>query len=71
MQKRNPKVMRMKAQIHDSALTQYQQQFWADRNYVGEILSHMNNPVTIHKRVLSIPVDYKLGTDWGNMKEYK
>lgn len=69
LQKANPKTLRMKAQIHDSSL----QQFLADKVevFVPEILTRMNNPITIHKRVLSIPVDYKLGKDWGNMKEYK
>jgi DNA polymerase I-like protein with 3'-5' exonuclease and polymerase domains len=70
MQKARPKDMRMKAQIHDSALMQYNDQ-WFNIDFVQEILTRMNNPIEIHKRMLSIPVDYKLGKDWGNMKEYK
>jgi hypothetical protein len=59
----------MKAQIHDSSLQQYKIE---ERGiYVPTVLEAMKNPITIHKRILSIPVDYKLGTDWGNMKEYK
>lgn len=69
MQKSNPKILRMKAQIHDSALQQFKQEH--ENYYVPTILSCMDNPITIHGRVLKIPVDYKLGKDWGNMKEYK
>jgi DNA polymerase I-like protein with 3'-5' exonuclease and polymerase domains len=69
MQKARPKELRMKAQIHDSALLQIPEDL--SSSYVPAILSCMNNPITIHKRILSIPVDYKLGTDWGNMKEFK
>lgn len=69
LQKANPRSLRMKAQIHDSAL----QQFLAEKvaEYVPVILKCMDNPIEIHKRLLKIPVDYKLGTSWGNMKEYK
>jgi hypothetical protein len=59
----------MKAQIHDSALQQFLSPL--EEKYVPTILESMNNPITIHRRVLHIPVDYKLGTDWGNMKEFK
>jgi DNA polymerase I-like protein with 3'-5' exonuclease and polymerase domains len=69
LQKANPTTLRMKAQIHDSSLQQYKIE---ERGiYVPTVLEAMKNPITIHKRILSIPVDYKLGTDWGNMKEYK
>lgn len=71
LQKENPKDIRMKAQIHDSALMQYKKISMPTELFIPAILSRMNNPVTIHKRILSIPVDYKLGTDWANMKEYK
>jgi DNA polymerase I-like protein with 3'-5' exonuclease and polymerase domains len=69
LQKANPKVLRMKAQIHDSAL----QQFLADKEteYVPMILNSMDNPLPVNGRILRIPVDYKLGQSWGNMKEYK
>lgn len=70
LQKEHPRDMRMKAQIHDSALTQYRIEGF-NIDYVREILSRMDNPVVIHGRTLSIPVDYKLGPSWGNMKEYK
>lgn len=70
LQKERPKDMRMKAQIHDSVLVQYNDQ-WFNIDFVQEILDRMRNPVKIHNRTLLIPVDYKLGQSWGNMKEYK
>jgi len=69
LQKANPKNLRMKAQIHDSALLQFLAEKSAE--YVPQILERMKNPITIHNRILNIPVDYKLGTDWANMKKYK
>ena len=68
LQKANPKNLRMKAQIHDSALLQHDKTFDA---FVPTVLDCMKNPIIIHGRTLNIPVDYKLGTDWANMKEYK
>jgi DNA polymerase I-like protein with 3'-5' exonuclease and polymerase domains len=69
LQKANPTSLRMKAQIHDSALQQFP--ITEKDKYVTQILERMNNPVTIHKRELVIPVDYKLGLDWVNMEEFK
>lgn len=68
LQKHEPKLMRMKAQIHDSALLQYKT---PNESVVPCILEKMDNPLTVNGRLLKIPVDYKLGQSWGNMKEYK
>lgn len=70
-QKSDPVNMRMKAQIHDSALLQYRIDQHPENTFVRAILSDMNNPITIHRRTLHIPVDYKLGPTWGEMKEFK
>jgi hypothetical protein len=59
LQKANPKDIRMKAQIHDSSLNQFRVE--RKDEFVKEI----------HDRVLKIPVDYKIGTDWSNMEEFK
>jgi DNA polymerase I-like protein with 3'-5' exonuclease and polymerase domains len=69
LQKQYPTQLRMKAQIHDSSL----QQFKVEREefFKPEILDRMKNPVIIHGRTLNIPVDYKLGTDWATMEEFK
>jgi DNA polymerase I-like protein with 3'-5' exonuclease and polymerase domains len=69
LQKANPATLRMKAQIHDSALQQFKVEI--QEYYVGGILAAMDNPLTVNGRLLKIPVDYKLGQSWGNMKEYK
>lgn len=70
LQKERPRDMRMKAQIHDSVLVQYHDE-WFNIDFVHEILTRMENPIPIHGRILNIPVDYKLGNSWANMKEYK
>jgi hypothetical protein len=71
LQKTHPTTLRMKAQIHDSVLLQHKERVEIEEGFVSAILSRMNNPITIHKRILNIPVDYKLGASWGSMKEYK
>lgn len=61
-------ALRLKAQIHDSILFQYK----ADRpELIQKVLACMDNPIQVHGRTLSIPVDYKDGPSWGNMTEHK
>ena len=74
LQKQYPTHIRMKAQIHDSALQQLLR-IPSDKDSTHittqDILTRMDNPVIIHSRTLSIPVDYKIGISWGSMVEYK
>ena len=56
----------MKAQIHDSFLGQRKATIT-----VEDILSRMRNPIVIHRRTLLVPITYKLGSNWADMKEYK
>lgn len=61
-------AIRLKAQIHDSVFFQYKK----DRVDLREqAIACLQNPVTIHGRVLRIPTDYKVGHSWGNMEEFK
>jgi DNA polymerase I-like protein with 3'-5' exonuclease and polymerase domains len=54
--------IRLKAQIHDSCFGQWRVGL---RNYYApRVLECMNNPVKIHGRTLSIPVDIKYGKNW-------
>ncbi len=66
LQKREPGDFRMKAQIHDSAPFQYRK---GREDIRKEAIECFNNPVVIHGRTLRIPVDYKSGVNWGNMKK--
>ena len=68
MQKREPIKLRMKAQVHDSAPFQYMTAYPEIRD---EAIQCFRNPVTIHGRVLRIPVDYKEGPSWGETIERK
>lgn len=59
---------RLKAQVHDSIPAQY---LASKRDYyVPKMLALMNNPVTVHGRLLTIPVDAKVGPSWGELKGY-
>jgi len=58
--------LRLKAQIHDSILFQYEE---GREDIRDAVITAMHNPVIIHGRVLRIPVDCKEGKDWGNMEE--
>jgi hypothetical protein len=77
LQKQHPVLIRMKAQIHDSALQQLliipNDANLPNSTYISvqDILDSMKNPIVIHSRTLLIPVDYKIGKSWGNMTEYK
>lgn len=54
--------IRLKAQIHDSVFGQIR---LGTREYYGpRILQCMDNPVTVHGRILRIPVDIKFGHNW-------
>jgi len=66
LQKREPEDFRMKAQIHDSAPFQYRK---GREDIRKEAIECFNNPVVIRGRTLRIPVDYKSGVNWGNMKK--
>lgn len=64
-------AFRLKAQVHDSILAQYkanERSIW-----LPKMLACMDNPVTIHGRVLRIPVDAKYGNNWyePDMTKYK
>lgn len=60
--------IRMKAQIHDSILGQIR--IGMREHYAPIILECMNNPLMIHGRRMSIPVDLKFGPNWKDMKAW-
>lgn len=61
--------IRLKAQIHDSCFGQIR---LGMREYYGpRILACMDNPVIVHGRTLSIPVDIKFGINWAEGDEKK
>jgi DNA polymerase I-like protein with 3'-5' exonuclease and polymerase domains len=66
LQKEEPVDFRMKAQIHDSAPFQYR---IGREDIRKKAIDCFNNPVVIHGRTLKIPVDYKEGLNWMNMKK--
>lgn len=60
---------RMKAQVHDSILAQY---LAAERDYwVPRMIECCKNAIEVHGRILRIPVDAKVGPNWGEMQKYK
>ncbi len=60
---------RLKAQVHDSMPAQYLK---AKRDYyVPKMLALMDNPVSVHGRILRVPIDAKIGPSWGEMEKYK
>lgn len=61
--------VRFKAQIHDSIFLQIHDAYLD--TLLPVVLHLMDNAVEIHGRFLRIPVDYKIGKTWGNMKEVK
>lgn len=58
--------VRLKAEIHDSNLGQVRTSKLA--HYRPLILEAMRNPVTIHGEELTIPVEWKEGTNWATME---
>lgn len=53
---------RLKAQVHDSILSQFpeeRKEYWAKRQQ-----ALMDNPIVIHGRTLSIPTDAAVGKNW-------
>lgn len=60
--------IRIKAQIHDSILGQVR--IGMRDHYAPIILDCMSNPVSIHGRILKIPVDIKFGKNWKDMKAW-
>lgn len=66
LQKREPIDFRMKAQIHDSAPFQCRK---GREDIRKEAIECFENPTVVHGRTLKIPVDYKSGPNWGNMKK--
>lgn len=66
LQKREPIDFRMKAQIHDSAPFQYRK---GREDIRKKAIECFENPTVVHGRTLRIPVDYKSGPNWGNMKK--
>jgi hypothetical protein len=64
--KENPKDFRLKAQIHDSAPFQYR----IGREDLRDIaIRNFENPTIVHGKTLKIPVDFKEGPNWGEMKK--
>lgn len=60
---------RLKAQVHDSILAQYP---IAKRSYYVPLMQEcMRNPVVVHGRTLSIPIDAKVGPNWKQMEKYR
>ena len=66
LQKEEPVAFRMKAQIHDSTPFQYLE---GREDVRDRAIRCLDNPVEVHGRILKIPVDYKIGKDWGHMKK--
>ena len=59
--------IRIKAQIHDSIFGQIR---LGSRDYYAKrILECMDNPITVHGRILRIPVDIKFGNNWGEQND--
>jgi len=54
--------IRLKAQIHDSIFGQIR--IGTRDYYAPRIIACMDNPVTVHGRLLRIPVDIKFGRNW-------
>lgn len=59
--------IRLKAQIHDSNLGQWR--VGLREYYAPRVLECMNNPVIIHGRTLSIPIDLKIGKNWAEQSK--
>jgi DNA polymerase I-like protein with 3'-5' exonuclease and polymerase domains len=62
-------AIRLKAQIHDSIFGQIR--IGMREYYAPRILACMDNPVTVHGRLLKIPVDIKFGINWAEGDEKK
>ena len=68
LQKEEPLDLRMKAQVHDSSPFQYRV---GREDLRAKAIQCFRNPVTVHGRVLRIPVDYKYGPNWAEMTKGK
>lgn len=66
--KKHEGKLRLKAQVHDSVLFQYSTGRIDIRE---EVVAAMQNPVTIHGRLMHIRTDIKVGSSWGTMEELK
>lgn len=64
--KKHQGKLRLKAQVHDSILFQYCN---GREDIRKEVIASMKNPVKIHGRTLTIPVDCKIGNSWGTMEK--
>ncbi len=64
---REPTEIRLKAQIHDSNFGQYRKEL-RDK-YQPLILEAMKNPVTVNGDMMLIPVDFKYGQTWKQLKD--
>jgi DNA polymerase I-like protein with 3'-5' exonuclease and polymerase domains len=60
--------LRLKAQVHDSVPFQYRE---GREDIRDEVLAALDNPAIIHGRTLRIPVEAKIGNNWGEMEELK
>lgn len=60
--------LRLKAQVHDSVLCQYK---IGRTDIRKQVLKALDNPVTVHGRILRIPTDAKVGNSWGEMNAVK
>jgi DNA polymerase I-like protein with 3'-5' exonuclease and polymerase domains len=56
------------AQVHDAVLLQYREE--EEELLIPYIIDLMTIPVPINNRVMTIPVEAKVGYDWKNLKPY-
>lgn len=62
-------AFRLKAQIHDSCPFQYKKE---ERDiWVPKALKLLTNSVKVFDRTLTIPMDAKVGDNWGSLTKYK
>lgn len=55
-------------QVHDSILMQVRPELVGET--VEEIREALTHPLEINGKYMTIPVDFKVGNDWGNMEDY-
>lgn len=66
-QKQLPRIIRIKAQIHDSIFFQIR------KDKIGmlpEIVENLEMPVKVHGKTLRIPMDMELADNWGKKMSY-
>lgn len=63
------RLVQLLAQVHDAILLQYPEEL--DDKILPRLQSLMRIPVKIQGRVLTIPVECKVGYDWYNMADWR